>query len=84
MKPQERRLVDELFERLATLEGRLREADAEQAMQLPLTTSASEEVMSPYTNGKSVHRDLCPECGQATLMHEEGCRHCTSCGYSKC
>lgn len=33
MTPQERRLVDELFERLATLEGRPREADAEQAIR---------------------------------------------------
>lgn len=33
MTPQERRLVDELFERLATLEDRPREADAEQAIR---------------------------------------------------
>ncbi len=28
--------------------------------------------------------DLCPECGQATLINEEGCRKCYSCGYSEC
>lgn len=28
--------------------------------------------------------DLCPECGQATLVFEEGCQKCHSCGYSKC
>lgn len=33
MTPQERRLVDELFERLATLENRARETDAEQAIR---------------------------------------------------
>lgn len=33
MTPQERRLVDDLFERLATLEERPREADAEQAIR---------------------------------------------------
>jgi hypothetical protein len=33
MTPQERRLVEELFERLATLENRPREADAEQAIR---------------------------------------------------
>jgi len=27
---------------------------------------------------------LCPECGQATLVNEEGCRKCYSCGYSEC
>jgi len=28
--------------------------------------------------------DLCPECGQASLVNEEGCRKCYSCGYSEC
>lgn len=28
--------------------------------------------------------DLCPQCDAPTLIYEEGCQHCTSCGYSKC
>jgi ribonucleoside-diphosphate reductase alpha chain len=28
--------------------------------------------------------DLCPECGQASLVNEEGCRKCYSCSYSEC
>ncbi|NSW51894.1 MAG: adenosylcobalamin-dependent ribonucleoside-diphosphate reductase [Anaerolineae bacterium] len=28
--------------------------------------------------------DLCPDCGQATLVMEEGCCKCHSCGYSEC
>jgi ribonucleoside-diphosphate reductase alpha chain len=28
--------------------------------------------------------DLCPECGQAALVREEGCRKCYACGYSDC
>ena len=28
--------------------------------------------------------DLCPQCNAATLVFEEGCRHCSACGYSKC
>jgi len=28
--------------------------------------------------------DLCPECGDATLVNTEGCRRCYSCGYSEC
>ena len=28
--------------------------------------------------------DLCPECGEATLINEEGCRKCYTCGYSEC
>lgn len=28
--------------------------------------------------------DLCPECGHAALVSEEGCRRCYACGYSEC
>ena len=28
--------------------------------------------------------DLCPECGQATFVFEEGCKKCHNCGYSMC
>ncbi len=35
--------------------------------------------MSPMQIG-----DLCPECGQAALVNEEGCRKCYACGYSEC
>lgn len=38
-------------------------------------------------NGKTEtddHFDLCPECGNATMVEEEGCKHCKVCGYSMC
>jgi hypothetical protein len=28
--------------------------------------------------------DICPDCGEATLLNVEGCRKCQSCGYSEC
>jgi ribonucleoside-diphosphate reductase alpha chain len=28
--------------------------------------------------------DLCKECGQATLVYEEGCKKCLSCGFNEC
>lgn len=28
--------------------------------------------------------DLCPGCGQASLLHIEGCKKCHECGYSEC
>ena len=28
--------------------------------------------------------ELCPTCGEATMVNEEGCRKCYSCGYSEC
>ena len=33
------------------------------------------------------HREgysICPNCGQETLIHEDGCKHCRSCGWSAC
>jgi ribonucleoside-diphosphate reductase alpha chain len=28
--------------------------------------------------------ELCPECGEASMVNEEGCRKCYNCGYSEC
>jgi len=28
--------------------------------------------------------DICPSCGNATLVHETGCKTCHGCGYSEC
>ena len=28
--------------------------------------------------------DLCPECGHAAMVNEEGCHKCYACGYSEC
>lgn len=28
--------------------------------------------------------DLCPTCGSASLVNEENCKHCISCGYTRC
>lgn len=29
-------------------------------------------------------RDICPNCGEASLVNEEGCKKCYSCGHSEC
>lgn len=42
--------------------------------------SSLEEVVVPVEK----IGDLCPECGKATFIHEEGCQKCSSCGFSKC
>ncbi|MCR4829737.1 MAG: adenosylcobalamin-dependent ribonucleoside-diphosphate reductase [Bacteroidales bacterium] len=28
--------------------------------------------------------ETCPDCGQKTVVYSGGCKHCTSCGWSKC
>ncbi|HVN16336.1 MAG TPA: adenosylcobalamin-dependent ribonucleoside-diphosphate reductase [Anaerolineales bacterium] len=51
--------------------GHKLEAEAEAA--------AVESNLSPLKIG-----DLCPECGEAAVINEEGCRKCYACGYSEC
>ena len=40
---------------------------------------------SPAAKGGDANRELagsrCPECGNATLIHRDGCEFCTACGY---
>ena len=35
-------------------------------------------------NGTKPKNDVCPECQQESLIYQEGCLVCTSCGHSKC
>jgi ribonucleoside-diphosphate reductase alpha chain len=48
-----------------------------------LGLAEAEEAASTQPMPESVG-DLCPECGQATLVYEEGCEKCYSCGYTEC
>jgi ribonucleoside-diphosphate reductase alpha chain len=47
-----------------------------QAMQPSLIQVKSKPTMASF--------DICPSCGEATLVHEEGCKKCYGCGYSEC
>ncbi|MFQ5923283.1 MAG: adenosylcobalamin-dependent ribonucleoside-diphosphate reductase [Anaerolineales bacterium] len=40
---------------------------------------AAEPEMVPMVIG-----DLCPDCGAASMVNEEGCRKCYSCGFNEC
>jgi ribonucleoside-diphosphate reductase alpha chain len=41
--------------------------------------SAPQEQESP-----AIQADICPSCGDATFVRQEGCQTCQSCGYSEC
>jgi ribonucleoside-diphosphate reductase alpha chain len=34
--------------------------------------------------GDTTRAYQCPRCGEAALIHQEGCAICQACGYSKC
>jgi len=50
-----------------------------------LVTATQPELLQPkMATAKSTSFDICPSCGEATLVHEEGCKKCYGCGYSEC
>ena len=65
----------------------------EQALLEELRANRAQKKAAPEPEKKSFEPatspmlkigDICPECGQATVINEEGCRKCYSCGYSEC
>ena len=59
---------------------KVRAPEAELVGETPVGLIAQESL----DLGPKVHADLCPNCGEATFIREEGCMHCTSCGHSQC
>lgn len=49
----------------------------------PLLKAAANAATPPQAQ-LTLIGDLCPECGEASLVNEEGCRKCYNCGYSEC
>ncbi len=44
-----------------------------------------ERALKKYiVDGTAIKDQACPSCGEQTLVYEEGCLHCTNCGYSRC
>ncbi|MBO0791376.1 MAG: hypothetical protein J2P36_10555 [Ktedonobacteraceae bacterium] len=44
-----------------------------------------EEQISPFDLGQlTLTGNLCPQCGCNTMVYEEGCKKCYSCGHSEC
>ena len=41
-------------------------------------------IQSQAVVSQSTSFDICPSCGEVTLVHEEGCKKCYGCGYSEC
>ncbi len=64
--------------------GRLAEPEQEKA-RIQLAASGGEAPRkSQRGGGTSMPFRQCPKCSQPSLIRQEGCDTCTSCGYSKC
>jgi ribonucleoside-diphosphate reductase alpha chain len=58
-----------------------------EALPLNLTESDTpriDDVVAPSRASEKLMADLCPSCGDAAFVMEEGCKKCHSCGYSLC
>jgi len=73
------------------LELHLQAKEQASAVELPLpghylaedTVAVTPKVETTY-KGNVDSVDLCPSCGSASLINIEGCKQCSTCGYSKC
>ncbi len=54
------------------------------AEQMSLTNGAAADAAGQLTLPVGKKADICPSCGEATLVFEEGCKKCYGCGYSEC
>jgi len=52
----------------------------EHAAIAPVESAPPQTAEQPYLQ----IGDLCPECGQAAMVNEEGCHKCYACGFSEC
>ncbi len=60
------------------------DASASQANGAASGTGGSRLLPQGYSASYRVTGNLCPQCGCNTLVYEEGCKKCYSCGYSEC
>jgi ribonucleoside-diphosphate reductase alpha chain len=54
-------------------------SDLQETMEI---FSAATDLLEPQPQTRI--GDLCPECGEAAVVNEEGCRKCYACGFSEC
>jgi ribonucleoside-diphosphate reductase alpha chain len=60
------------------------EEEAPQQLNLPIAMDLGSSNPAPTRDQAHSGADICPECGNVSLIRAEGCRKCTACGYSEC
>lgn len=76
--PQKVRSLPDAVAKL--IEYYLKEKQGKNHTEIILSEKQQSIFSLPVTNN---HANICPECGNTTLVYEEGCEKCP-CGYSKC
>ncbi|HEY0739232.1 MAG TPA: LAGLIDADG family homing endonuclease [Herpetosiphonaceae bacterium] len=71
--------------RVRSLPDAVAQALEECCTDTPIATEPTDEgPVQVQLSLPTLRADLCPSCGEAAFVHEEGCMHCNACGYSKC
>lgn len=65
----------------ANVPGNTGSAPMVEPAEKPMTVPATQMFL---TERRMVTVDLCPSCGEGSLVFEESCKKCYSCGYSEC
>lgn len=58
--------------------------DQNSSIQEEQKKSTDQELKGLYDDVEPEGLDLCPTCGTASLINQEGCKYCVNCGYTKC
>jgi ribonucleoside-diphosphate reductase alpha chain len=58
--------------------------EAEDRAPLPKRYVADQRLLEQPQGQLKLIGELCPECGEASMVNEESCRKCYNCGYSEC
>ena len=85
--------IGDVIERHMIEIGFLRGSDEMQLKKV--LDNSSKDLGTPRSSGYEKETDSkgkiisskfqqCPKCGEASIIHQEGCDLCTSCSYSKC
>lgn len=56
----------------------------QQVKEVPRLITTQPTLIQSQVVARSTSFDICPSCGEASLVHEEGCKKCYGCGYSEC
>jgi len=97
--PQQIRSLPDAVARALELHIESLENQGTEQQSTPSERASSHDIGNSYGNGThsdgstssplslshlSVTGNLCPQCGCNTMVYEEGCRKCYSCGHSEC
>ena len=66
------------------LNGEIKSFEKEITKEEPKLVSQATQTALPTPPKDNPAFDICPTCGEATFVHEEGCKKCYGCGFSEC